>query len=285
MLYAHRTAVEGEIMKKKIILIALICNVLFLIYAKNDELFFNEKMKTVYDFQEIDEIRDQMNTNRNYAYPRVISVNEKFSESYNQDKSDSIYIALYVMENLNEEYVSQDLFSEIVEALSTYPKGSFNNFYRKIYIANNLQVSHIICFSKNMDQIIVDIFDEKEKKSIKIKINNLVDDIQVKFEIEATSYSKKTIDFPKEFIEAAWYGMWDYQWKNSETKFILNDNLKKNYLFILSNLNKITWNDFCNNYNSILFIESLFESMYYRPNYLERMVFVELIQRCLIAGM
>ena len=46
-----------------------------------------------------------------------------------------------------------------------------------------------------------------------------------------------------------------------------------------------SWSEFCNNYKSIIFLEEIFEKLYYKPDYLERMIFTELIQRCLIAGM
>ena len=120
------------------------------VFCQTNYLLFESKQKTISDFPEEIEVRDRLNQLRNYsnyAYPKILSSKAKFSEMYNQDVSSSIYIAYYILINFSKEYVSQDLFSEIVECLKTFPKETYNGYYSKIYIAENLQISNIICFA------------------------------------------------------------------------------------------------------------------------------------------
>lgn len=79
--------------------------------------------------------------------------------------------------------------------------------------------------------------------------------------------------------------LWDFQWENAETNFALSNKKEELYRIISKELNMKSWSEFCNNFESIIFLEEIFEKLYYKPDYLERMIFTELIQRCLIAGM
>ncbi len=243
-------------------------------------------INTIYDFPEYEEIRYLINENRNYAYPKSLKEVAHFAEDYNQDVSSSIYIAYYILKNLGHEYVSQELFSEIVECLKTYPYESYDGYYSKIYVAEILQISNIICFSKNPKYFQIDIYDNESKKSIILGINNFLDDYQISYDIIYSDYENESALFPKDFIEAAWYAMWNFQWDDYPTDFVLNDNTAELYSTISEKLKEKTWVEFCNNYESIIFMEDIYENIYSKkPDFLERMIITELVQRCLIAGM
>lgn len=273
---------------KKCIFVLIFFTFFTEVFCQTNYLLFESKQKTISDFPEEIEVRDRLNQLRNYsnyAYPKILSSKAKFSEMYNQDVSSSIYIAYYILINFSKEYVSQDLFSEIVECLKTFPKETYNGYYSKIYIAENLQISNIICFFKKNDKFQIDIYDYKNKKSIILSTHNYVENIQKAYKIEYSDYDNNSIRFPKDFIETAWFALWDFQWKNAETNFALSNKREELYRIISKELNMKSWSEFCNNYKSIIFLEEIFEKLYYKPDYLERMIFTELIQRCLIAGM
>jgi len=265
-------------MKKKFLIILIMIFVIA-VFCQADN-----NINTLDDFAEKNEIRRILNTNRNYAYPKILKIKEEFIETYISDMSNPIYIAYSVMANLEKKFVSQELFSEIVECLTTYPKEFYDGYYSKIYIAEILSVSNIISFAKDKNKLTIDIYDNEGKESLIVTINP-IDNYhkQVFYKIESSVYDNEL--FPKEFIEAAWYAMWNFQWKEAPTNFVLNNNISKIYSVISTELSKKSWNDFCNNYESIVFLEEIFEKLYYKPNYLERMIFTELIQRCIIAAM
>ena len=124
-------------MKKNVIVLILFFSFFTKLFCQPNNLLFDSKQKTVSDFPEEIEVRDRLNqlrNYRNYTYPKILSSKAKFPEAYNQDVSSPIYIAYYILEDLEKEYVSQDLFSEIVESLMTIPKESYNEYYSKIYI-------------------------------------------------------------------------------------------------------------------------------------------------------
>ncbi|MBQ3025848.1 MAG: hypothetical protein IJD23_11165 [Spirochaetaceae bacterium] len=271
-------------MKKFVILFLLLTTLFTCALAQENDILLKYKQETISDFPEVYEIRKTLNKNRNYAYPECLTIKENFPEVYNNDMSNPIYIAHYIFQNLNIDYVSQKLFSSIVECLITYPKESYDGYYSKIYVAEFFSISHIICFSKNKDKILIDIYDEDKKDSIILTLNYVLDNIQVNYDIKSSTYDNKN-KMSKEFMEAAWYSMWNYQRKQYPQNFTLNNNTSKLYSNILNELNKKTWKEFCSSYESIVFLEDIFEKEYFEPNFLERMVLVELIQRCLVSNM
>lgn len=286
--YMDAPQVHEEKKMKKSILLVLFLTLFTELFCQPTNFVFNTKQEKISDFPEEVEVRDRLNQLRNYsnyAYPKILSSKAKLPEKYNQDVSSPIYIAYYILMNLEKEYVSQDLFSEIVQSLMTIPKESNKEYYSKIYIAENMQISNIICFLKNRDKLQIDIFENKGKKSIILNINYINDNIQISYNIAYSDYKNNLKLFPKDFIEAAWYSMWDFQWKTNKTDFVLSNEVSKLYTIISEELNKKNWSEFCNNFKSIIFMEEVFEKLYYKPDYLERMIFTELIQRCLIAGM
>lgn len=255
-------------------------SVLFMLFASS--CFAQQRVS---DFPEYIELRDEMNSNRNYTHPRVISKNLN-TEICNQDKSDAIYLALYIMENMETQYVSQDIFSSIVESLTNYPKSINKNYYSKIYIADNLQVSDIITFRKNSNTTLqIDVYTHNSKNSMVLKINDTKNANQTYLEVVSSTYKNKS-HISQEFIRGVWYALWNYQWNNNQTKFIFQNKSEENIYFEITDLlTDYKWIDFCNSSDSIDLFRNFYETKYSKISAQDTLCIVELVQRCLIAGM
>lgn len=247
---------------------------------------FNFPQTSLSDFEELEEIRDNLHTN-NYTYPRVQRVSEKYIGMYNQDLSDPIYIALYIMENIGKKYVSQELFSEIVQALMNCPTDLYEDYYAKIYVAGNMQISHLLAFAKNdMGQIKIDIYNPKGKDSILLEVESIRSSIQVSYKILETSYDSLSVRVPNSFVKLVWYALWDFQWGNESTSdFEMSDEELQAYDYIYKTISSLSDEEFRDSYQLIPFIEELFEQYYGKPSVLERMAMMELARRALMAGM
>ncbi|MCR5188932.1 MAG: hypothetical protein K6C97_08350 [Treponema sp.] len=247
---------------------------------------FNFPQTSLSDFEEVEEVRDNLHTN-NYTYPRVQRVSEKYIGMYNQDLSDPIYIALYIMENIGKKYVSQELFSEIVQALMNCPQDLYEDYYAKIYVAGNMQISHLLAFAKNdMGQIKIDIYNPKGRDSILLEVESIRSSIQVSYKILESSYDSLSVRIPRSFVKLVWYALWDFQWDNeSASDFEMSDEEVQAYDYIYKSISALSDEEFRDSYQLIPFMEELFEQYYGKPSVLERMALTELARRALMAGM
>jgi len=199
-----------------------------------------------------------------------------------------MYVALYLMENLDKPYVSQELFSEMVSVLSTYPKTQLHGDYARIYVARYQQISHIFCFSRQRDTITVEIYNGSGKNSVVVKVAELRDTIQLRFQIASSTYAGDTnATVPQEFIEGCWYALWNYQWPDVPCQFEMNSEAGTISTLLLEKLQGKPWKEFCQAYESILFLEDVYRACYSdsKADMASRMVCTELVQRSLIAGM
>ena len=202
---------------------------------------FNFPMETINDFPEVEIINKQqgfkatVDDRLHYTYPEIYyRYDWKNNISTVDDVSDAIYIALYIMQNMNENYVSQELFSGIVEALVCPAYKLCKNYYKKIYVVHEFKLKYLIAFALNgQKQYLIDIYDDNGKKSILInfteteKLITKYDKICY-YDIVFSEFSSRKIRFPKEFLHACNYALMHYYYQHSKyADFITSESLKK----------------------------------------------------------
>ncbi len=269
-------------------------------YVTNDS--FNFPMETINDFPEIEIINEQqrfkaiVDDELHYTYPELYyRYDWKNNVAHIDDCSDAIYIALYIMQKMDENYVSQELFSSIVGALVNSPSELCTNYYKKIYIVHEFHLKYLIAFAFNgQNQYLIDIYHENGKKSILINFTE-TDKLITKhdnicyYDIESSDFGFGKIRFPKEFLHACNYALRHYNYLHSKyadfitseslKKFNLNETEKKLYDELTAKLNNVKPKEYLNSYESIIILEKYFETHYFEPSYLERMAITELFMR------
>ncbi len=223
------------------------------------------------------EMSERINNNRNYAHPRIIrDVTIKYREEYNQDMSDPIFYSIYIVKNLSDRYSSQELLSEIVETLSSFPK------------ENNLGIysTNVITFQRNDNNIEIKIYNEESVNKLVLKIRKL-GDFQYSLDmVQSTINLQPSVS--RNFIKGCWYSLWNKAFSQYQINFIFeNQEQKKYYSEITELFNKYTWKEFCRASPSKT-VDDLIK--YYKDSnnileYQDSLAFVELINRCSIAPM
>ena len=250
-----------------------------------------QKFNYATDFPEYEEVRDWIyeERSRNYTNPYVL-YKSFYPTTAVSDKSEAIYYALYIMENLKDEYISLELLSSLVQAFTNLPLKPSSAYYAKVYCSMNLQVDYIFCFlMTDTDCLWVDVFSsspDSKREWLNFEIDDASKDSCEKWSLKKLNGSLNTRPEPdREVIRGIWFALWNFYWQSDDEFISPMEAAKLMYKDVSIKLLDNGRSEFFKASNTIDSIIAIYEEKFGKLSTLERLAFIELVQRCYISGL
>ena len=243
------------------------------------------------DFPEYEEVRDWIFNMRSRNYTNPVVLYESFYPTTEvRDKSEAIYYALYIMENLEDEYISQDLLSALVQAFTNLPLKSSPAYYAKVYCSQNLQVDYIFCFLMTApDCLWVDVYSssaDAKREWFNFEIDDASKGSCEKWSLKKQKGTLNTSPEPDiEVIRGIWFALWNYYWQTDDEFTSYSDAANQMYKDVYIKLLENGRSEFFKASSTIDNIIAIYEEKFGKLSTLERLAFIELVQRCYISGL
>ena len=249
-----------------------------------------EEIRYATDFPEYEDVRDEIFNLRNGNYTQNLAIQKYFRKPTvgHRDKADAIYWSLCLIENLDSQYVSQELLTSLVESFTNLPETESSGYYSKVYLSDNLQIDWIFAFKmERQGRIAVDIYSGMErfpKKSALFEIKRKDKSFQSELSLVSAPF-RAMPKIQKEAIRGMWYALWNFNGEPVVDFKFSSAAERQMYGDTLSMLETHTWQEFCNASDSTDWLINLYESKHKKVSTLERQAFLELVLRCMISGL